>query len=127
MSLGKGRLLAIKTGRTFQYAANVFRPSLEEWEPIIDNVSDLFLRMRTQQAEIAATVFFVARYLQKTKHDKPSEMEVLQEVKRWKQKRRPPLEDTEVARTIRNLNILNWVDATPSEDLPLPDEVLQEA
>jgi len=126
-ALGHGRLLAIKTGRTFQDAVNVFRPKLEEWEPIIDKVSDLFLRMRTQQAEIAATVFFVARDLQRSKHNKPSEIEVLEEVKRWKQKRRPPLEDKEVARTIRNLNILHWVDVQPSLDLPLPDDVLQEA
>jgi O-acetyl-ADP-ribose deacetylase (regulator of RNase III) len=126
-ALGSGRMLAIKPGRTFHDAVNVFRSNLQEWEPIIDKISDLFLRMRTQQAEIAATVFFVARDLKKSKHEKPSEVDVLQEVMRWKQKRRPPLEDHEVARAIRNLNILQWVDVSPSTDLPLSEEVLQEA
>jgi O-acetyl-ADP-ribose deacetylase (regulator of RNase III)/uncharacterized protein YwgA len=126
-SLAHGRLLSVKPGRTFQDAVKLFRTKLHEWEPIIDKIADLFLRMRTQQAEIAATVFFVARALQKSQHEKPSEVEVLQEVLRWKQKRRPPLEDQEVARTIRNLNILQWVDVDPSADLPLPEEFLQEA
>lgn len=126
-ALGNGRMLAIKPGRTFQDAVNVFRSNLQDWESIIDKISDLFLRMRTQQAEIAATVFFVAQDLKKSKHEKPSEVDVLHEVMRWKQKRRPPFKDQEVARAIRNLNILHWVDVSPSSDLPLPEEVLQEA
>ena len=126
-ALGSGRMLAIKPGRTFHDAVNVFRSKLQEWESIIDKISDLFLRMRTQQAEIAATVFFVARDLKKSKHEKPSEVDVLHEVMRWKQKRRPPLKDHEIAHAIRNLNILHWVDVSPSSDLPLPEEVLQEA
>ena len=58
---------------------------------------------------------------------KPSEVDVLEEVKRWKQKRRPPLREENVAKTIRNLAALHWLDVKPSQDLPLPHEALADA
>jgi hypothetical protein len=35
----------------------------------------------------------------------------------------PPLKDEDVARMIRNLNVLGWVQLEPSDDLPVPGEV----
>ena len=40
----------------------------------------------------------------------------------WKQRRRPPLSEKEVARTIRNLNMLSWIGARVSRDLPVSEE-----
>jgi len=40
----------------------------------------------------------------------------------WKQKRRPPLNEAEVAKTIRNLAALGWLNVSASNDLPVPEE-----
>jgi len=122
-----GRMLSVKPGPSFPDAARAYRGELRQWEPTIDRIADLFLRMRTPQAEVAATVYFAAAALARNTKRKPSEAEVLAEVKRWKQRRRPPLRDEDIARSIRNLNVLGWLDVKPSEELPLPKEVLVEA
>ena len=41
---------------------------------------------------------------------------------KWKQKRRPPLDEKEVAMTVRNLNMLSWIGAKASTDLPITEE-----
>ena len=72
--------------------------NLKEWAPIIEKVAVLFLRMpRTNDAELAATVHFVARELRHVFGRQPNEQEVLEEVRRWKAKRRPPLRDQDIA------------------------------
>jgi hypothetical protein len=96
-----------------------------EWDPIIDKVTDLLVRMNTEQAEIAATVHFVARNVTNQKGRRPREDEVLAEVMNWKQKRRPPLNEFQVAHSIRSLNLLSWLDAQASPDLPLPEDELR--
>lgn len=122
-----GRMFSVKPGPTYNDTAKAYHAKLQQWESIIDRIADLFLRMRTQQAETAATVHFAARTLEQTTKNKPSETEVLVEVKRWKQKRRPPLHDEEIAHAVRNLNVLRWLDVSPSVDLPLPQEALFDA
>lgn len=122
-----GRMFALKPGPTYADAARAYRADLERWSPIIDRITDLFLRLRTEQAEVAATVHFAAQSVPRDPKDKPSEADILQEVKRWKQKRRPPLKDQQVARTIRSLNLLGWLNVRPSSDLPLPKEALADA
>jgi uncharacterized protein YwgA/O-acetyl-ADP-ribose deacetylase (regulator of RNase III) len=122
----EGQMFTVEPGRTYEDSVRVFARQLQQWEPIIERVTDLFLRMQTKDAEIAATVFFVGRELAE-RGGQPSEMDVLDEVKRWKQKRRPPLEDHEIAWTIRKLNILDWMNAKPSPELPLPDDHLEYA
>ena len=54
--------------------------------------------------------------------DLPSEVEVFEAVLRWKQKRRPPLDETDVASTIRNLGMLRWLDVKPDAALRVPDD-----
>jgi hypothetical protein len=44
----------------------------------------------------------------------------------WKQRRRPPLDRKDIALTIRNLNMLSWIRAAASSDLPIADEELLE-
>ncbi len=122
-----GRLFALRPGPTFQDAANEFRSDLERWEAIVERIVDLFLRMRTQEAEVAATVFFAAQTLAAESNARPSEIQVLDEVKLWKQRRRPPLQDDEVASAIRHLGVLRWLDVQPSPDLPLAKDVLFDA
>lgn len=117
-----GRMFSVKPGPTYHDAIKLFRPDLARWEPIIDRVADLFLRMKTSQAEVAATVVFATRSLERHMSSKPSEAAVLEEVRRWKQRRRPPLDESEAAQTIRNLNILGWLNLQASpEMLPIED------
>ncbi len=122
-----GRMFAVRPGSTFEDARQLYASDLERWDVIVERITDLFLRMRTQDAELAATVHFAARSLFPSAEKQPSEMDVLEEVKQWKQKRRPPLQEAEVASTIRSLGVLGWLKAQPSPELPLPQETLLEA
>ena len=71
--------------------------------------------MDTNEAEIAATVFYAAKYLVS---EDASEADVLNAVKNWKKRRRPALADEDVAASIRHLNLLNWVRLRPTPDAP---------
>lgn len=118
-----GRMFAIHTGQTFDDARRVYADQLRGWRDTIDRITDLFMRMNTQQAEVAATVHFVAAELRQA-GSTPTESDILREVLQWKQKRRPPLDEKEVALTIRNLNMLRWITAQASENLPVPEDEL---
>jgi hypothetical protein len=115
-------MLAVKVGATFEDARKAYAAYLRKWEPIVEKTTDLFMRLNSNQAEVVATVLFAARDLRKRKQDKPSEREVLDAVMEWKQRRRPPLDEPEVALTVRNLAALKWLQVKPSLNLPLPDE-----
>jgi hypothetical protein len=93
-------------------------------EPIIEKTVDLFLRLNTQQAELVATVLFTTRELRQQLGRPPTEREVLAAVMQWKQRRRPPLNEAEVALTVRQLAAIRWLDVTPSADLPLVEDSL---
>lgn len=116
-----GRMFAVHAGQTFADARQAYAPQLKQWEMLIDKLADLFVRMQTNQAEIAASVHFVARELTR-QSSQATESDVLRGVMAWKQRRRPPLNDAEVARTIRNLNMLSWLNVGASEDLPVSEE-----
>jgi O-acetyl-ADP-ribose deacetylase (regulator of RNase III)/uncharacterized protein YwgA len=116
-----GKMFRIKPGPTFNDAKQSFAGELSKWDPILTKVADLFLRMHTNQAELAATVFFAANKIATA--EAPSEADVLEEVKRWKQRRRPPLQEEDIARTIRNLNLLSWLHLRPSKELPVPPDM----
>jgi O-acetyl-ADP-ribose deacetylase (regulator of RNase III)/uncharacterized protein YwgA len=120
----KGRMFAVKVGTTFQDARKSYQYEIEQWSEKAERLADLFMRMTTDQAEVAATVHFAAKALSAGNKETPSESQILAEVMRWKQKRRPPLNESDVALAIRNLNMLGWLDARPSADLPLSEEAL---
>jgi O-acetyl-ADP-ribose deacetylase (regulator of RNase III) len=122
-----GRMLSLRPGPTFKDASERFADDLNRWEHLTARVTDLFLRIRTHEAEVAATVYFAARSLKAKTSTEPSEIEVLEEVKRWKQRRHPPLNEQEVASTIRGLAALHWLEVKPSKDLPVPEDALSNA
>ncbi len=117
-----GRMFAVKVGPTFGDARKAYADDLARWEAAIDKIVDLFVRMNTQQAETVATVLFAAHALQRNRHDRPTEREVVQEVMEWKQRRKPLLDEIEVAWAVRNLAALGWLEVRASHDLPLPQE-----
>jgi uncharacterized protein YwgA len=116
-----GRMFAIKVGPTFTDAQRAYKETVEQWENVIEKLVDLFMRMNTQQAELVATVYFAAKSIAETGHEKISEEDVLHEVMKWKQKRRPPLNEGEVALAVRHMSMLGWLDVK-SADLPFTEE-----
>ncbi len=117
-----GKMFLVKTGPNFDRVRKDFQASLDKWMPIIEKTTDLFMRVNTDQAEVIATVMFAADALKTEKRSVPTEVEVLEAVLRWKQKRRPPLDETDVASTIRNLGMLRWLDVKPDAALRVPEE-----
>ena len=99
-----------------------YQNDFNKWDNMIEKTVDLFLRLNTEKAEIVATVLFTERTMNK---EIMSEKDILQAVMKWKQKRRPPISETEVAETIRNLGMLKWFQLIPSADLPIRDEWAQ--
>jgi hypothetical protein len=78
--------------------------------------------VNTDQAEVIATVMFAADVLKNGNKSTPTEIEVLNSVLQWKQKRRPRLDEAVVASTIRNLGMLRWLDVRPDPNLPVLEE-----
>jgi O-acetyl-ADP-ribose deacetylase (regulator of RNase III)/uncharacterized protein YwgA len=114
----KGNAFTVKVGPTFADAQQAYAPELARWNDLIERVADLFIRLNTNQAEIVATVFYATEELRR-QEPRPSEQDVLRNVMTWKQRRKPPLNEGEVAWTIRNLAALGWLPVQASEDLPL--------
>jgi len=119
-----GKMFNIKVGPTFKDALSNYQNDIKPFEPAIEQIVDVFLRMTTKQAEIAATVHYAAESLAKESRQSPTEMDVLEYIMKWKQKHRPPLNESEISDTIRNLAALQIIRVRSSDDLPLPDEVM---
>lgn len=117
-----GSMFKVKVGPNYPQVRGNFLASFEQWAGIIDKVTDLFMRINTEQAEIAATVIFTTDSLKEKGMGKPSENEVLESVMQWKQRRRPPLDKADVASAIRNLGILRWLDIKPDANLPVMED-----
>ena len=118
----RGTMFQVEPGPTHCDCCREYRRDLESWEPIIRRVADLFVRLNTHRAEIAATVDFAFRLQVDACNGTASESDVLEEVMRWKQKRRPPLDRSEVAAMVRTLNVLGWIELGFSSDLPVATE-----
>jgi len=119
----EARMLQVRTGPTFDDARKAYSRDLENWEDAMAKTVDLFLRLeKTRNAELAATVHFAAHGLENKQGTKPSELEILDAVKSWKQRRRPPFRDKEIAVTIRSLATLSWLSVQASEGLPVSEE-----
>ncbi len=117
-----GRMFAVRVGRTFEDARRAYADQLTPWRDTLTKIVDLFMRMNTPQAEIAATVHFAAKEIKQRRKEETNEADILREVMQWKQHRRPPLEEKEVALAIRNLNMLSWIGAKVSDDLPVTED-----
>jgi O-acetyl-ADP-ribose deacetylase (regulator of RNase III)/uncharacterized protein YwgA len=117
-----GKMFMVKVGPNFERIKKNYETSLAQWGDIIEKTTDLFMRMNTEQAEIVSTVIYSADMLRNGVKTSLKESDVLESVIQWKQKRRPPLRESAVASTIRNLAILRWLDLQPVVDFPVPEE-----
>ncbi len=116
-----GRMFMVKVGPNFNRIRKDFESHISKWSVIIDKTVDLFMRVNTDQAEIIATVLFAAKELTVRKGI-PSEIDVLESVMQWKQKRNPPLDREEVASTIRHLAVLRWLEIKPDFSMVVEDD-----
>jgi uncharacterized protein YwgA/O-acetyl-ADP-ribose deacetylase (regulator of RNase III) len=117
-----GRMFRVKVGPNYERVRREYEAALSRWDPIIEMTTDLFMRMNTEQAEITATVLFAADALRSQRKGPPLEGDVLASVMDWKQKRKPPLSEGEVASAIRNLAILRWLDVQFDPRLPVQEQ-----
>ncbi|MEA2621271.1 MAG: hypothetical protein QOH61_181 [Chloroflexota bacterium] len=116
-----GQMQAARPGPSFDDALVMYQPFLAQWDDRIERVVDLFMRLRsTRQAEVAATVHYAAKVLRERRGEDPSEMEVLTYVRKWKERRKPPLLDDELAHAIRSLRRVGWLRLKESKGLPVP-------
>jgi hypothetical protein len=122
----KGRMIAVVPGPTYGDALAAYRDQLNEWNPQMRNLIDLFARMRTDDAELAASVHFAYQSLGRGDRE-ITERDVFDWIQDWKRRRRPPIDSTKLADTIRGLNLLGWVHLVPSMDLPVTDDGLMYA
>ena len=113
-----GNAFTVKVGPTFADARRAYASELGRWDRLVERVADLFIRLNTDQAEIVATVLYATEELRQ-QDLRPTEQDVLHNVMTWKQRRKPPLNEDEVAWTIRNLAALGWLPVRASHDLPL--------
>lgn len=121
-----GRMFAVKVGPTFRDARKSYASDLERWNDKIERVTDLFMRMNTQQAELTASVLFAARMLLLGRNaNEVSERDVFEYVMDWKHRRKPPLDPSDLAASVRDLGGLGWLRVKPSDDLPFPNELLE--
>src|SRR5262249_20564954 len=74
--------------------------------------------MVTHEAWVIAKVQFTVQGVQRESSAAVTELDVLEGVKLWKQRRKPPLHVDEAEDGIRDLNALGWIDAQPSPNLP---------
>ncbi len=115
-----GQMFQVVPGQAYDKNRLKYQDVFQKWDGMIDKTVDLFLRLDTKKAEIVATVLFVEQEM--NKNDLLSENDILQEVMKWKLKRRPPLNEKDVAVVIRNLGVLGWFNLKPSTDLPIEDD-----
>lgn len=107
-----GQMFVLKPGPTYSDAihASLYHDALQQWEPAIERIVDLLLRLSTRDTEVAATVHCAWSTLTQESHRRVTETEVLDEVKRWKQRRNPLLDDDAIVQSIRDLHLLRWMD-----------------
>ena len=117
-----GRMFEVKVGPSFEKARRRYKSLLNKYSSVIEKTTDLFMRVDTKQAETLATVIFTSAELKKSKKGSVSEIDVLNAVMQWKQRRRPKLDQATVASTIRNLGMLHWLDVIPDDKLPVSEE-----
>jgi uncharacterized protein YwgA len=116
-----GSMMRIEIGNSYEGALSAYLPEIHKWEPIIEKVSDLFMRANTTQAELIATIIYSANMLVEKKHYTPSEKEVVREVLDWKQLRYSWLTEQSVAMAVRNLAALDWLKVQPTQGLLTAD------
>ena len=119
----RGSMISMEVGPTFSDARKAYEPELTLWNGMINRVVDLFVRMRTDQTEIAATVHFVAAELHRQLGYAPTDQRLIDEVLQWKIAR-GHFTRTTVTEAVRSLAELGWIEVNPLSEFELDDSDL---
>jgi len=118
-----GRMIRIETGPTYREIREKYQSQLQELQPKIDKVVDLFSRIKsTDQAEEIATVYFAFKELKTNKTDKKiTEQDLYDYILEWKKKWIDPEKCKNVASAIRNLTSMGWISVSFSDSLKIDE------
>lgn len=117
-----GRMTILQVGSEFENIRKSFSEELKVFDKKIDKTVDLFSRIKsTEQAEEVATVLYSSRKLKKSAKEKNSisEKDIYDYVLDWKKAWEKEEKRKTVASTIRNLEMLGWLQLQYSECLPV--------
>ena len=109
-----GKMLKVMVGSTFQKSRESYKNDIAKWDIEIDRITDLFLRIKTDQSELIATVLYTANILSRT-NNSISEEDISKYILKWKVKRRPKMDEKGLGDTIQNLAALGWLDIKPKD------------
>ncbi len=120
-----GSMIALNIGSGYAEFRTKHKDVLTKYKDEMLKAFDLFCRISdTSQAEEVATVLFISRDLQKKEsHKHINEKDIYDEVFKWKKKWNNPEKQENIASTIRNLLILDWIDVSLSRELPMEEEI----
>jgi len=113
-----GNMHRVLEGPTYKDARPAYKEAIDAWEPILERVTDLFMRLDSSRAEIVASILFAAENLVGENAD---EADLVQAVMNWKLRHRPPLNQDQIAYHVRNLGALGWLEIKPTPDLAIPE------
>ena len=113
----RGQMFELHTGPTAQDAFAEYAGELAKWETAIGRTVDLVCRFSTKDAEVAATVHYVASVLAERFGREPFAKEVIAAVEKWKIRRTPAITPAEVAESIVALATQRWIQVQPDDSL----------
>jgi uncharacterized protein YwgA/O-acetyl-ADP-ribose deacetylase (regulator of RNase III) len=118
----RGNTFEVRVGPTYRDAVAHLRERMEVWRPAVERTVDLMSRMNSQTAEVAASVHFAAGTLQQRYERKPSALEVIGAVEKWKIRRKPSLSRESIIHALIVLALRGWVDIELDDEIkPLVD------
>jgi uncharacterized protein YwgA/O-acetyl-ADP-ribose deacetylase (regulator of RNase III) len=121
----RGNMFEVRVGPTYRDAVAQFRDRMEVWRPAVERTVDLMSRMNSQTAEIAASVHFAASSLRQRHGRRPTALEVVDAVEKWKIRRKPPVTRESIVQALVVLALRGWVDVQLDQEFePLVEELV---
>jgi len=118
-----GNMVKIKTGPMYPELREKYKYQLQELQPKIDKVVNLFSRVKnTEQAEEIATVYYAFKQMKINKtSQKITEQDLYDYIIEWKKTWINPEKGKRVASVIRNLTSMGWIKVAFSDSLNIDD------
>ena len=105
-----GPMFITEPGPTLPDAEGKFAEELAKWEPAVERVADLFLRLpSTGEAELVATTHYIAEQLRardRARGQVAAATEIVEGVRRWKER----IRREEICGAIQTLAYLGWIE-----------------